>query len=181
MWLLCLGWLFVAPVSGVVVCGSCVWGGCLWLLCLGWLFQTITWRAVKFRSSAVWSRCGNAPVPNLRSGLVVVFSRLWTPGLVQLLKFLIRSGAVVDFKNHGTRSMNQIHGSDPWIRSMDQIHGSDPWIRSMDQIHGSDQWIRLSQNAGSNGAGISSPNLLATSFVSFQRDRFRKRVFWHTV
>ena len=39
------------------------------------------------------------------------------------------------------RTMDRIHGSDPWIGSMDQIHGSDPWIRSMDQIHRSDPWI----------------------------------------
>ena len=25
-------------------------------------------------------------------------------------------------------SMDQIHGSDPWISSMDQSHGADPWI-----------------------------------------------------
>ena len=48
------------------------------------------------------------------------------------------------------RTMDRIHGSDPWIQSIgskDRIHGSDhgsgPWIGSVDSIHGSNAhvWI----------------------------------------
>ena len=38
------------------------------------------------------------------------------------------------------RTMDRIHGSDPWIRSMDQIHGSDPWIWS--------QWVPRESQKG---------------------------------
>jgi hypothetical protein len=41
LWLLYRGWLFVAPVTGVVVCGTCVWAGCLWNLRLGGLFAAL--------------------------------------------------------------------------------------------------------------------------------------------
>ena len=42
-----------------------------------------------------------------------------------------------------TRTMDRIHGSDPWIGSMDQIHGPDPWIRSYNWLF--DVILRLSE------------------------------------
>ena len=77
--------------------------------------------------------------------------KLWSKNHSAVMATTIRSVDLIHGADPWIRSMDQTSGSDPWIRSMIRIHGSDTWIRSMDQIHGSDPWTRsMDQILGSD-------------------------------